>query len=76
MDKVREYLSEEESLWIAEMTLSRARYEAWLTRTAPSSPERADTHGEAVRACSRKLVREARELVAVSRALRQARGSA
>ena len=64
--------SEEQTLWIAEMAISRARYEAWLRReirmaAGPCGAER--VHVETVGERSRRLVRRASELVAVSKAL-------
>lgn len=72
-------VSEEEKLWIAEMAISRTRYDAWLgreARMAPPEAAREKTHLESVRARSRKLIRHAHELVAESKALRKARRGA
>jgi hypothetical protein len=69
-------VSEEEALWIAEMAISRARYQAWLSRelrTAPSGAAVNAAYVEPIGARTRRLLGRARELVAVSKALCQAR---
>ena len=79
MEQPSSFAFEEQRLWIAEMTISRIRYEAWLrckASVAPPEAAREKTHLESVRARSRKLIRHAHELVAESKALRKARRGA
>ena len=69
-------VSEEEALWIAEMAISRARYQAWLSReirTAPPGAAVNVAYVEPIGARTRRLLGRARELDAVSRALCRAR---